>query len=112
MSDALFDFTDDTPHGFRMESWRSVEEGWYAMDEGVAPKVWKPRATAPEAAAKCLEWTGLACIPAMRVIDLSTGVVVWQDTTQYPEAGEPVLPEWDASVRFMVRETLKAQVDA
>lgn len=105
MSDTLFDLD---PTQFQMQQWRSTAEGWEPMEEGVAPKVWQPRSTAEEAVHKCLEWTGTICIPAMRVVDLSSGDVVWQDTSRYPKAGESVMPSWAPAMYDRVRAEQRA----
>ena len=75
---------------FQMQSWSSREEGWEAMEDGAAGHVWRPRETAALAAEKCHTWTGGIGIPAMQVVDLSTGLVVWRDSRQYPDAGWPI----------------------
>lgn len=81
-----------------MQSWTKVNgtRTWRPMEQGAAPKIWAPRRTREEAVHKCIEWTGALLIPAMRVIDLDTGAVVWQDTTRYPDAGERIVPDWTA----------------
>lgn len=68
-----------SPHGFQMQSYHSQRGVWEPMEDGAAPKHWAPTKTAYEAVKHCLAWTGLICIPAMRVIDLATGEVIWQD---------------------------------
>lgn len=82
---------------FQMQSWsqRDGERVWEPMENGAAAHVWRPRATAVDAVAKCLAWTGFIAIPAMQVVDLETGTVVWRDNTlHYPEAGERIdLPD-------------------
>lgn len=82
---------------FQMQSFHKGV--WSPMEDGPAKSVWKPRSSAIEAAVKCLTWTGLICIPAMRVVDLESGDVVWSDTSQYPEAGASLAPDWDAGAR-------------
>lgn len=101
---AAFDLDiDEAASGpFQMQSWSPEPDGrraWKPMEEGPAANVWRPRPTALEAAAKCLAWTGLVEIPAMQVVDLGTGEVVWRGSAHYPDAGEPIAPEWDALVR-------------
>lgn len=59
------------------------------MEQG-SGQVWHPRATAVDAAAKCLAWTGFTGIPAMQVINLATREVVWRCSTYYPQAGQPI----------------------
>jgi hypothetical protein len=81
---------------FQMQAWVSAECGWRAMEDGKAGHVWRPRATAVDAAAKCLAWTGFLGIPAMQVVNLATGDVVWRLSDHYPDAGPPIaLPDAD-----------------
>lgn len=80
---------------------------WTPMEDGAGKSVWRPRASAMDAARKCLTWTGLVGIPAMRVVDLADGAIVWADTAQYPESGPPVVPAWDAGLRESVRRELR-----
>lgn len=88
---------------FQMQSWSSSRSEWSAMEDGPAKSVWLPRRTREEAVHKCIEWTGGILIPAMRVIDLDTGAVLWQDTSQYSDAGEAIVPEWTAVLYEQVR---------
>jgi hypothetical protein len=75
---------------FQMQSHRKSGV-WEAMEDGAAPHVWRPRPTAVDAVSKCLSWTGFVGIPAMQVVDLATGVVVWRLGSEYdPDAGDPV----------------------
>jgi hypothetical protein len=73
-----------------MQSFSSTPATWSAMEKGAAGSVWRPRATAELAIKKCVEWTGKIGIPAMQVVDLETGEVVWRDSRQYPQAGPPI----------------------
>lgn len=78
-----------------MESFGSTPAEWSVMNGGP----WRPRPTVVEAVAKCLAWTGLIGIPAMRVRDQETGDVVWAwGAGDYEEAAGPwvLLPvdEW------------------
>ena len=85
-----------TANRFQMQSFRSSTGEWIPMDNGAASHVWRPRATAVDAAAKCLAWTGFIGIPAMQVIDLQTSEVVWRFSDRYPQAGESIpLPAAD-----------------
>lgn len=85
-----------TAKRFQMQSFRSSTGEWTPMDNGAASHVWRPRATAVDAAAKCLAWTGFIGMPAMQVIDMQTGDVVWRFSHQYPQAGESIrLPDAD-----------------
>lgn len=76
---------------FQMQ-WHDRKGGhWVLMEDGAAPAVWRPRPTAVDAAAKCLTWTGGIGIPAMQVVDMETGDVVWRIVSEYdPDAGEPI----------------------
>lgn len=103
MNDTLFDLE---PVAFQMQSHHAGQ--WTPMEEGTAPKVWQPRPSAEEAVHKCLEWTGTLCIPAMRVVDPSSGEIVWQDTTRYPDAGEIVMPSWAPAIYDRVRAEQRA----
>ncbi len=89
-----------------MQSFRSADGSWEPMENGPAKSAWKPRKTAFEAAVKCLAWTGLVCIPAMQVVDLTTGEVVWRDSSQYPQSGASILPDWDVEARTTARRDL------
>lgn len=86
---------------FQMQSWSSSEGTWSAMEEGAGGTTWRPRRTVISAVAKCLAWTGFLCIPAMQVVDRSTGDVVWRGLMEpfhydgawhfpYPESGPPI----------------------
>ena len=78
-----------------MQSWEKgthgdETRGWEPMENGAGGSHWKPKKTLHAAARHCAEWTGFIGIPAMQVIDLHTGEVVWRDSRQYPDAGEPI----------------------
>lgn len=94
-----------------MQSWSSADGEWSAMEDGVGGRVWRPRQTAIEAAVKCLTWTGLIGIPAMQVVDLASGEVVWRHSDQYPSSGAPVVPEWHARAVAAARADLRADDD-
>lgn len=110
VGDGLFDLEPE-PVGFRMESWSLVDGAreWVPMDEGPGGKVWAPCSTREAAVHHCILWTGGMSIPAMRVVDVGSGVVVWQDSRLYPDAGEPVLPDWEGPVRAMALAELRAE---
>lgn len=57
------------------------------MEDGAAGHVWRPRRADVDAIGKCLAWTGFLLIPAMQVVDLDTGRVVWRGSGRYPDAG-------------------------
>lgn len=88
--------TIDAIAGFQMQSFQPSTGAWTPMDQGSGGQVWRPRATAVDAAAKCLAWTGFTGIPAMQVINLATREVVWRCSDYYPQAGKSVsLPAAD-----------------
>lgn len=90
-----------TAKRFQMQSFRSCTGEWIPIDTGAAGHMWRPRATAVDAAAKCLTWTGLVGLPAMQVIDMETGEVVWRFSDQYPQAGESItLPAADEQLAW------------
>ena len=77
---------------------------WTPMEDGPAKAVWKPRAKAHEAVRKCIEWTGGVCIPAMRVVDLSDGSVVWQDRWEGADHElARIIPDWAPSIYRQVQ---------
>lgn len=82
--------SDPVTARFRMQAFSSTPGIWANMEDGAAGKVWRPRQTAEDAIRKCVEWTGRIGIPAMQVVDLETGEVVWRDSRRYPQAGETV----------------------
>jgi hypothetical protein len=75
---------------FQMQAWSSSREGWENMEDGPGP--WKPRDSAAEAVEKCQAWTGGLGIPAMQVVDLADGRIVWRDGHPIYEAdaGKPI----------------------
>lgn len=95
---------------YAMQSWEGPKEGcdhedeepgcpscegdhWESMHEDSRPAIakhWAPTATALAAAIHCYAWTG-GIAPAMQVVDLSTGKVVWRSSEGYPAAG-PSIP--------------------
>lgn len=85
--EGMLDFEVEQVGPFRMESWSSGNNVWHTHDLQPGKEAWKPRPTLEDAIVKCITWTGGAMIPGMRVIDLSTGEVVWQSTKRYPAAG-------------------------
>lgn len=92
---------------YEMQSWSSSAGAWSTMDRDNIAQ-WKPKANALDAAVRCLVWTGLIGIPAMQVVDVETGLIVWRDSSMYPDAGPSVVPEWDAMVRAEARAELNA----
>src|SRR5262245_43407222 len=85
------------PQLYQMQRHDRRDDRWVPMEHGAAPAVWRPRPTAVDAAAKCLAWTGGLGIPAMQVVDMTTGAVVWRIVSEFdPAAGEPIsLPPAD-----------------
>lgn len=97
---------------FQMQSWSSREGCWTPMEDGAAPKVWRPVPSVEAAVLHCMEWTGGdPCIPAMRVVDLRDGTVAWQDSAYYPEAGESIAPQWSWSILAAVKAGQRAQAE-
>lgn len=86
-----------------VDEWR-----WHRLGE---KGTWGPRATPQEAAVKCLRWTGLTGIPAMRVLDGPTGPVVWQYAGSRGEV-EEILPPWHEAAIKAARAQLEADDDA
>lgn len=93
-----------------MQSWANTDTGraWVPMEDGAGASAWRPRRTAMEAAVKCLAWTGLVSIPAMQVVDLDTGAVVWRSSDRYPDSGAPILPVWHVHAENAAQAELKA----
>lgn len=102
---------------FQMQTWSSKGLRWEPMEEGAAPAVWRPRATAAEAIAKCLAWTGFHCIPSMQVVDITSGRVVWRGLMEpfhhdgewhfvAPEAGQPIDSEDERLARRIAQTML------
>lgn len=99
---------------FQMQSFH--DGTWKPMEDGPGRAVWKPRATAADAVLKCLTWTGLLCIPAMRVVDLTTGSVVWQDRYHaglIPDdedaALDRIVPAWAEPVYAAARAEMRGE---
>lgn len=84
---------------------------WKRMDAHRSPevnRVWQPRQSREAAVSKCLHWTGMVCIPPMRVVDLETGAVLWQRAwppSQY-RTGPDLVPGWAATVEAQVAAEL------
>lgn len=97
---------------FQMQSWSSRDHAWTPMEDGPARSRWLPKPTAIEAARQCIEWTGLISIPAMQVMDVTTGEVVWRDSRHYPDAGPSIFPEWDHAVREEARRESRRLYEA
>lgn len=92
-----------SPSGFQMQS---HHDGlWTPMEDGAGKSVWQPRKTAYEAVHKCISWTGGVAIPAMRVIDMATGDVIWQDRWADGKDGglDRVIPAWAEAVYGQVK---------
>lgn len=101
-----------TAKRFQMQCFRSSTGEWIPMENGTGGHVWRPRATAVDAAAKCLAWTGFIGMPAMQVIDLDTGEVVWRLSDRYPQAGESIrLPAADEPLARERARTVLAEHD-
>lgn len=92
---------------YAMQCHGSRDGEWDNMHEGAAAKVWRPRNTAVEAIAKCMAWTGFIYIPAMQVVDLTTGDVVWRRASEYDVgAGAPIEHEHEALARDAAKRIL------
>jgi hypothetical protein len=86
-----------SPTGFQMQSHHKGV--WTPMEDGAASKHWAPAKTAYEAIRHCIAWTGGVSIPAMRVIDLATGHVVWQDRWDGSTGDlDRIVPSWVESI--------------
>lgn len=76
---------------------------WEPMEDGAAKARWAPKATARDAVLQACRWAGAVHgvgIPVMQVVELPSGEVIWRDGhfEFYPDAGGPVVPEWQAEV--------------
>ncbi|GAA0609786.1 hypothetical protein HPO96_29300 [Kribbella sandramycini] len=75
----------------------SADRAWTPMESGAAARHWRPKNTGREAVEQAAMWTGAihgVGIPAMQVVELATGRVVWRDSHRYPDAGDPIAPAW------------------
>jgi hypothetical protein len=93
---------------YSMQAWDSSDRVWRPMEKGAAPSVWRPRPGAVEAIAKCMTWTGRIFIPAMQVVDLQTGEVVWRRGDRYPDAGGRIEHPDEAIAERVARDELQA----
>ena len=99
---------------YQMQAWKDDGNGrtWTPMEHGVAPRHWRPTLT-PEAAVRhAATWSGAFCgigIPAMQVVNLATGTVIWRSSTQYPDAGPPIAPPWQEQLYAAIRAEALAQ---
>ncbi|AIY17757.1 hypothetical protein GUY44_06995 [Pimelobacter simplex] len=72
---------------------------WEPMENGAAKARWKPKRDARAAVMQAARWAGAVVglgIPAMQVVELPSGRVIWRDSARYPAAGAPVAPPWQA----------------
>ena len=79
---------------------------WVPMENGVAPVRWRPVHEPREAVEHAAAWSGAVNgfgIPAMQVVELGTGRVIWRSSEQYEDAGEPIAPPWQEEVYAKVR---------
>lgn len=79
----------------------AATHSWEPMENGAAAAHWKPKLTARAAVEHASTWAGGAGgvgIPAMQVVELPSGRVIWRDSHRYPAAGDPVAPAWQAEV--------------
>jgi hypothetical protein len=76
------------------------------MENGAAAAHWRPKRDPRAAVSQAAMWTGAihgVGIPAMQVVEVPTGRVIWRDSHQYPAAGDPVAPEWQHEVYLAAR---------
>ena len=92
----------------------AATHSWVPMEDGAAKAHWKPKKTPQDAVYQAMRWTGLIAIPAMQVVNLETGEVVWRDPGHDDAAGPAIEPEWAAVLRRQVRreQALAAQTEA
>jgi hypothetical protein len=92
------------PLAYQMQEWAQKDgaRSWVPMEDGAAAARWKPRRDPRAAVALAAGWTGAyylgGGIPAMQVVELPTGTVIWRDSARYPDAGEPIEPAWQHEV--------------
>ena len=93
----------DAPH-----SWRRMDDSSHRD----VNRIWQPRATAADAAAKCFEWTGGIGIPELQVRHLDTGEVAWRwrwDGTTDPSPDPVLLPDWWLPIERQLRAKWAAE---
>lgn len=70
---------------------------WEPMENGAASSHWRPKKDLHAAVRHAAGWSGAVYgmgIPAMQVVDLATGAVLWRCAVAYPDAGESIEPDW------------------
>ncbi len=88
---------------------------WSPMENGAARSRWMPKPDARAAVHQAARWAGAIHglgIPAMQVVELPTGRVIWRDSHQYPAAGAPIAPEWQTEVYAGARAAYDADCRA
>lgn len=79
----------------------TTTHSWVPMENGAGSARWKPKTDARAAVQQAATWAG-GCggvgIPAMQVVEIPSGRVIWRDSHRYPAAGAPIAPEWQAEV--------------
>lgn len=64
------------------------------VDDNADRDLWRLFTSAFQAAVTCEVWREGLGIPVMRVVDLASGDVVWQDSDRDPSAGPSIRPAW------------------
>jgi hypothetical protein len=81
------------------------------MEDGAARTRWMPKRDARAAVDQAASWAGAIYglgIPAMQVVEMPSGRVIWRDSHQYPAAGAPVVPVWQDEVYATARAACTA----
>jgi len=84
----------------------AATRSWVPMENGAAPARWRPVSDPRAAVARAAAWSGAVYglgIPAMQVVELGAGRVIWRSSERYPAAGEPVAPPWQNAVYAEIR---------
>lgn len=79
----------------------ATTHSWVPMEDGAAAAHWRPKRDVRAAVTQAATWAGAVWglgIPAMQVVEVPSGTVVWRDSVRYPDAGEPVAPAWQDEV--------------
>lgn len=90
----------------------NATHSWVPMEDGAAAARWKPKSSAVEAVKLAAAWSGAVygiSIPAMQVLDLTTGDVIWRASALQPDAGDSIAPYWQPRLYAQVRDELAAQ---
>ncbi|WGX98757.1 hypothetical protein [Nocardioides sp. L-11A] len=90
----------------------STSHYWEPMENGAAKARWKPKKDARAAVKQAARWAGAVWgvgIPAMQVVELPSGLVIWRDSARCPAAGEPVAPSWQDEAYAEARVDQRAE---